>query len=183
MPNCKSVPSLSPEKTEEFWSLVDRSGGIDACWEWRGSRVEYGYGLFFVGKTSYRAHRVALTLADGPIHSGLLACHSCDNPPCCNPMHLWPGTDEENSRDMASKSRSALGDRNGSRLHRERMTRGEQRPLAKLTASDVVKVRQLAAEGVFHREIAARFGVSRSLIGQVVNGSIWKHVPSEECAA
>jgi hypothetical protein len=93
---------------EKFWSRVDIRGP-DECWEWQGSRSKKGYG--FVGsralnKVEKYAHRFAYRAAKGPIPDGLVMCHKCDNPPCCNPAHLWPGTVAENAQDMVRKGRA-----------------------------------------------------------------------------
>lgn len=75
------------------------------CHEWNGTRRN-GYGrLSYRGKI-YSAHRIAWELVNGPIPDGILLCHSCDNPPCCNIEHLWLGTSKDNSRDMSSKGRN-----------------------------------------------------------------------------
>ena len=85
-----------------FDERVDRSAGPGACWPWTGPRHSAGYGLF---RRQY-AHRLALESALGrPLGSGMEACHSCDNPPCCNPAHLFEGTHQDNVRDMAAKGR------------------------------------------------------------------------------
>ncbi len=89
-----------------FWSKVDRSGGPDACWPWLASCFDNGYGQFKVGIQNRKAHRVAWELVNGSIPKGMLMMHAeCDNPPCCNPAHLKPGTNAENSQDMVSKGR------------------------------------------------------------------------------
>ncbi len=93
-----------------FWSKVDRSGGESACWPWIAGRDKDGYGKFRLGrhgKHSGRAHRLAYELVKGPVGDGMEVCHSCDNPPCCNPAHLFPGTTMDNSLDKISKGRQA----------------------------------------------------------------------------
>ena len=110
---------------ERFWAKVDRSGGPDACWIWTGGRKGRGYGEFYKDHRLLGAHRVAWELAIGPIPNGLDCLHSCDNPPCCNPAHLFLGTQADNNADMVAKGRDARGDKNGSRLHPERLVRGD----------------------------------------------------------
>ncbi len=137
--------------TETVESRIDKSGGPDACWPWQGCLNRYGYGVLrFEGELHY-AHRVMLETVHGPL--GLLcALHHCDNRPCCNPRHLFAGTRGDNSRDRAAKGRPGGGGR-------------------KLSAAQVAAVR--AAPGL-HRENAAQFGVSGSLVSLIRSG---KHRP------
>lgn len=88
---------------ENFWRYVDRR--LSGCWEWLGRRNKQGYGLFKVGSQHFRAHRYAYQLAHGEIPDGKMILHSCDNPPCCNPDHLRPGTALENANDVALRGR------------------------------------------------------------------------------
>lgn len=86
-----------------FWRKVDKSGD---CWEWRGFRGANGYGkAHLTRKPSTYAHRIAWTLTNGPIPKGMHVCHHCDNPPCCNPAHLFLGTAKDNVHDMMVKGR------------------------------------------------------------------------------
>lgn len=77
------------------------------CWEWRGSLNRLGYGTVSVDGKTKLAHRVAYRTWYGPIEKGMMLCHTCDNRKCCNPNHLYPGTHEDNMRDMAERGRSA----------------------------------------------------------------------------
>lgn len=92
------------EEPARFWIRVDGSAGDDACWPWLGARDPKGYGQ--AGKR-WRAHRVAMFLTNGPIPPGMFVCHHCDNPPCCNPAHLFIGTVTDNMRDCAAKGRTS----------------------------------------------------------------------------
>lgn len=93
---------------ERFWARVHKT---DGCWEWTGCRQADGYGRVYGGRGASpqiaAAHRFAYALTHGPIPTGLCVCHKCDNPPCCNPAHLFLGTVRDNAKDMAGKGRAA----------------------------------------------------------------------------
>lgn len=86
-----------------FWSQIDRSGGPRACWEWQGGKRFDGYGTA-VHFGLQGAHRIAWYYAHGaPGRKYVL--HTCDNPSCCNPSHLYLGTHQDNMRDMVERGR------------------------------------------------------------------------------
>lgn len=93
---------------QRLWEKIE-AGGNNECWDWTGSKDPAGYGRLFVGGRGGRpvsAHRLAWESANRrmmPLH--LHACHSCDNPSCCNPGHVFPGSRFDNMRDAASKGR------------------------------------------------------------------------------
>ncbi len=90
---------------DPLWSRVDKTG---ACWTWTGRRNAGGYGVLRIRGRSSKilfAHRLAWELTNGPIPDGLFVCHHCDNPPCCNPEHLFVGTPKDNCHDMMAKGR------------------------------------------------------------------------------
>lgn len=93
-------------KFYEFDDMVDRSGGPEACWPWLWRRDSAGYGYGYDGDgPGDGAHRVAYRRAKGPIPKGQVVRHSCDNPPCCNPLHLSLGTYTDNLRDARERAR------------------------------------------------------------------------------
>lgn len=95
-----------------FFSKIDRSGGPDACHVWLACLSKSGYGKFQVRKgLSNPSHRVAWEIAIGAIPSGLCVCHKCDNPPCCNPLHMFLGTITDNNLDRYCKNRSRASSR------------------------------------------------------------------------
>lgn len=105
---------------ERFWLKLDKNapGG---CWLWKGAVGQNGYGEVQKDKQKHYTHRVAYELTYGAIPNGLYVCHTCDVRHCCNPQHLWLGTNADNIRDAARKGRLNRGERNGS----SRLTRGD----------------------------------------------------------
>lgn len=92
-----------------FWSKVDKAG--EGCWLWQGTMLKQDYSCFKIAGKMYKAHRVAYTHAKGDIPTGLILCHSCDNPCCVRPDHRFPGTYKDNIQDAKSKGRIAAGER------------------------------------------------------------------------
>lgn len=171
---------------ERFWSFVEKKG---SCWEWTGGRDWDGYGIFSVRGKSVRAHRMAYSLAHGEEMPSVMVLHRCDNPPCCNPEHLWIGTALDNARDAVSKGRTATGDRSGARLYPERLRRGpmpprapETRPRgskhanAKLTEDKVIEIFRRIRLGDVQRAIAREYCVSTSTVSLLLQRKIWAHV-------
>lgn len=154
---------------DRFWSYVDRTGGPDACWPWRGAKDPMGYGRFHVGtgRNSTRlAHRIAYGLETG--ESPPVVRHKCDNPPCCNPDHHEAGTRLDNNRDMVERRRHAA--------HRgtNNPSKGEAHGSAKLTEGEVRTIR-IAYEngGITQRALAAQFSVSQRTINKIVRKIGW----------
>lgn len=148
-------------KERTFWSHVDKSG---ECWTWTGSRNAKGYGHAGRHGRVRAAHRIAWELTHGPIPDGLFVCHTCDNPPCVNPAHLWLGTNDDNMRDMAEKGRAPGRP-------------GEQNPHAVLTVADVFAIRAVKPSRRirgFRAAIAKQYGVGPSTISKVWAGETWK---------
>jgi hypothetical protein len=97
---------------ESFWPKVD-CRGPDECWPWLSTRNGKGYGsvarIQKGVKRVYQATHIAWAIANGrPFPAGRVACHSCDNPPCVNPAHIWPGTHADNQQDKRLKGRARL---------------------------------------------------------------------------
>jgi hypothetical protein len=87
---------------QRFYDKVEKT---DSCWQWLAHKDQNGYGQFsFKGKVEY-AHRVSYILFNGEFDNNLQICHSCDNPSCVNPEHLFLGTHKENMIDMSKKLR------------------------------------------------------------------------------
>lgn len=151
---------LTVNQVSNFWKKVS-VGSHEECWNWKAYNWK-GYGSFAVGnRRNEKSHRISWTLTFGSIPEGLFVCHKCDNPSCCNPYHLFLGTNADNMRDMVEKGRSAG-------------LEGEENPAAKLNLGQVVRIRNLYEEGLTQLEIGKMFNVSRTVVGAIVRKEIWK---------
>jgi len=147
---------------DRFWSKVDKRGPDD-CWEWTAYRAHFGHGRIRIDGISEGSHRVAWELTHGPIPEGMCVLHACDNPPCCNPSHLWLGTQSENIKDMYRKKR-------GRELH------GEAINTAKLTAAEVTTMRALNTKGFSYSRLGREYGVTKQNARHICLRITWKHV-------
>lgn len=143
---------------ERLWSKVDVRGPGE-CWPWIGrSRAKDGRGVMWVGGRTEPAPRVAWRVTFGPPSGSVL--HTCDNPPCCNPAHLYEGDQLLNTQDAVMRGRTNLG---------RRGSRGETNPQALLTDAQAAEVRRrYAAGGVTQKQLAAAFGVHQTTISLIV---------------
>lgn len=137
----------------------------NGCWPWIGARFAKGYGRVRISRTKTRmAHRIAFELANGcQIPDGMMVCHRCDNPPCCNPQHLFLGTARDNVRDCMHKNRRAD-------------LKGERHPSVKLTVADVLTIRARRVAGERLQDIAAAFGVTIQNVHCICARKTWGHV-------
>lgn len=111
-----------------------------------------------------KAHRLAWALKNGPLPEGGLVCHSCDNPKCCNPSHLFIGSHFENTRDMLKKGRGK----------RPPVHFGERHHNAKFSAEDALKI---ANDNRTANVVAREFGVSTKTVYRLRKGETWKLHP------
>lgn len=159
---CRAESSRNRAKENfgpRFWSNVDVRGETE-CWPWTGRLDENGYGLFDYDGRPHIASRVSLMMKEGTLSPHLFACHTCDNPPCVNPAHLFAGTQKDNMQDASAKGKLAGG--NG--------RRGSQVNTSKLDADKVKQIKNSSAPA---KEFAERFGVSSTAISLIRSGKNW----------
>jgi hypothetical protein len=155
-----------------IWKHI-KVGGPDECWEWQKKRNHHGYGEYSIKHVSHRAHKVVYELANNvtlppisqyrPKRGDQLVLHSCDNPPCCNPKHLFLGTHKSNMEDMVKKGRR----------HNFNGERGQR---AKLTNAQANLIRARLAKGVPQKELAEEYKVSQCTISSIKHNKVYRSV-------
>lgn len=140
----------------------------NGCLEFTGllSMGTHGYGRIYFETRMQFAHRVAYEIANGPIPAGMNVCHHCDNPPCCDPNHLFLGDNSANHADMWSKGRGYV----------PTPARGEAHERAKVTEDQVREIRAANLGGENKSAIARRLGISRHIVVNICLRKTWKHV-------
>lgn len=147
----------------------DRSGGEDACWVWTGTKRRKGYGSITINGKSRVVSRVAYEFYHGSIPEGMFVCHTCDNPPCINPKHLFLGTPADNMRDRDEKGHHA-------RCAPHHVRRGEENYLTKLTSQQVLEIRQLHEQGMSYSRLVRMFGIGKSTVADICTRKRWQHI-------
>ncbi len=145
-------------KIDRFWSKVYMEP-MSGCWLWLGSLNTSGYGLFSIRRKNLTASRVAWEINNAPLLPGHHVLHRCDTPSCVNPSHLFLGDFAINNADRDDKGRQVT-------------LRGEFNGHAKLTASDVSRIRN----GIDRADlIAAELGVSVGHIRAIRRMDCWSY--------
>lgn len=150
-----NAPKRGEETVKDRFRARIAYGPETECWVWSGGRDPDGYGIFSFKGQSVRAHRFAYELAWGEIEEGLQVCHRCDNPPCCNPAHLFAGTPKENTADMVEKGRYRNGRARIDRATAERMRQEYTGRYGEIAA------------------LARKYGLSHSQTREIVRGESW----------
>lgn len=154
-----------------FWPKVMKPGDWESCWTWTGSKGSKNDTYGKIKLRSYvtvRTHRLSYVLYYGHVPGDLCVCHRCDNPECVNPLHLFLGTNAENTADKVAKGRWKGGDQTG-----------EKNGAAKLTASQVDQIKALISVGYTNTAIGKRFGITHSLVSRIRRGRSWGAEPMQ----
>lgn len=153
-----------------FDRLFSRVSELEnGCLVYTWGKDKDGYGWMGYRNKQKRTSQLAYHLCIGDIPQGMHVLHSCDNPPCCNPKHLFLGNDKINTNDKMAKDRH-LG------------LKGSELSLM-LNEEMVVEIKALIAGDITYREIAQKFNVSISCINHIANGRTWNHVQLGEVSA
>lgn len=133
---------------------IDR---ISGCWEWTSNKCRDGYGKTSIRSKEIRAHRASWIMYCGPIPDGLCVCHTCDNPGCVNPGHLFLGTVGENNSDRSRKGRSVSGN-------------------VRFSQEDVISMRKMHASGMSYSAIGRLFGTCAQTVRRIVLRITWSKI-------
>ena len=162
---------LNDHDLAKFMANLPEDRDPEKCWEWQGSRLMNSYGRLHLSikytlpRKTVRTHRIAYELWVGEIPDGLFVCHHCDNPPCLNPDHLFVGTAADNIHDQMQKGRMGLG---------------EDSARAILTEKQVVRAREIYAEGdrswTHISKIGREIGASYAATYAIVKNKTWRHL-------
>lgn len=145
---------------DDFWRRIEIRG-LDDCWNWSKGKSDKGYGRYTKAKRNGMpsgSHQVAWILTNGSIPLGLYVCHSCDNPSCCNPKHLFLGTAKDNAQDKVKKGRQP---------------KGEQIPSHKLTEDQVRSILKSNDSAI---TLSQYYNVSVVLIHLIKKHKSWSHL-------
>lgn len=133
------------------------------CWEWQGYRDKDGYAILTYNKKPLKLHRVIYELVYGDL-GGLHALHSCDNPPCLRPTHIFSGTNADNTQDKISKGRA-------------RYAKGEETGNHYLTTKQVLAIRKDYENSDKKRgvatQIAEKYNLSPRLVQRIIRRDRW----------
>lgn len=158
----KSKNILIKNPLERFWKNIKFSDSNIECWEWVGRKSYKKYGIMKINSRNVQAHRFSYELHSGKeVPENMLVCHTCDNPSCVNPNHLFLGTIADNNADRDKKGRKALGEKCGK---------------SKLLEEDIRCIRQMFSLGYSDSEISKYFSVWHTTIRAIRIGRCWSHV-------
>jgi hypothetical protein len=155
-------PVIIKPLEERFWSRIKKDEGD--CWIWTGGTTGAGYGAIQDKGKFILAHRLSWGLHYGEIPIGMFVCHTCDNPPCVNPLHLFIGSCSDNMKDKSKKGRA------------KGAHEGNDHPMAKLTVIKVKEIKKLIALGERTYILARNYGVSQPTICDIKYNRVWRHV-------
>lgn len=151
---------IYPSLIKRFLERINKTSN---CWNWTGQLDKDKYGVIRTKLSHVKAHRVSYELFKGLIPEGLLVCHTCDNPSCVNPNHLFLGTYKDNTQDMIKKGRKFNN-------------KGELSSLSKLTEKQILDIRSRKKYRGLQTDLSKEFNVSFQQISKIIKNQRWKHI-------
>ncbi len=154
--------NFTPNQLVRFWKKISKDGE-NGCWKWLNAKDKDGYGKIRVQATDMRAHRLSWIIHRGQIPESSLILHTCDNPECTNPEHLYAGSNTNNMQDREARNRI-------------QHFKGEDCNFSTLTSELIIKIREMRSAGGKQLEIANLFGISRPHVSAICSRKVWKHI-------
>lgn len=156
-----------------MWS---RSVSNKKCREWTGPLDNTGYARFQYKKIRYLIHRASYEITHGPIPKGAYILHKCHNRKCIYAEHLYAGSHKENMIDMVKAGRSCSGNDTWMRKYPERVKRGQDNPMSKITENQAIMVIELYKIMRSCNQISIITKIHRKCISDIINGKSWRHL-------
>lgn len=160
---------MLPEKVKiKFMASSNIPDDKTMCWEWKKGKTGRGYGAFYPAIKGFQkqimAHRISYSIFKNNnvlVDKNICICHTCDNPSCVNPDHLFAGSNQDNVNDKVSKRKQARGEMCNKRL----------------TADIVIKIRnEFVPWKVTKKYLAKKYNVSFGTISDLVQNKTWRHI-------
>lgn len=148
---------MYPQDLARFMSFVEKQNNPPFCWLWKGAKLKDGYGEFKINNCNITASRAAYEHFNGYIPLNYLILHTCDNPSCVNPAHLYPGTPKHNMEDCQNRGRF---------------------PNSKLNNKKVKEIKEALKNEKWGTSaaLARKYGVTRCIIANIKTGKAWRNV-------
>lgn len=154
---------MSKKNTRTKELILNNINIENNCWIWKKHLNHCGYGTITHNNKKYLSHRLSYLIFKGKIPKDLYVLHTCDNPPCVNPDHLWTGSQFDNMLDMKQKNRSSKG----------LIRAGQNNPKSKLKNKDINVIKDLYKNGTKVKEISKMFNVYWTTIYKILNNETW----------
>lgn len=151
----------------------------NGCWTWLGNKLQKsGYGRMWFNRKQDYAHRVSFWLFKDTLLEDHYICHTCDNPSCVNPEHLYQGTPTDNTNDKVNRKRcnAKSGNAHWSREKPHLVKKGNRHSSAKLSDVQILEIREKYANGVIARRLAEEYAVSEGHMNNIVHRKVWTHI-------
>lgn len=162
----KTYPSqIYDSVRKRLYSKIGLPDPVTGCMEWKGTKTG-GYGMLYVDGRNLLAHRLSWIAVNGEIpYDDLLVCHHCDNRSCCNPTHLFLGTELDNNHDKIMKGRAIN-------------LKGEDHGMCILSDEKIVAIRERYIPGVYGIErLSKEYGVSKTHISRIIKNKSRTNIP------